>query len=77
MSRLAYQARRATGLSQRAFARLIDVHPATVGRWESCERIPSATARTLLRLIKAKPEACAALLHAVRIEGATSRPRVG
>ncbi len=76
MSRLAYLARRATGLSQRAFARLIDVHPATVARWESCERTPNATARTLLRLIEAKPDVCVALLLAVRGEGRVDAPRV-
>jgi len=77
VSRLAYQARRATGLSQRAFARLIDVHPATVGRWESCERAPTATARTLLRLIEAKPAVCVELLHAVRRDDRIDAARDG
>jgi DNA-binding transcriptional regulator YiaG len=64
MSRLAYEARRATGLSQRAFARLIDVHPATVARWETGEREPTPATRTLLRLIVSGPATCAALLRA-------------
>ncbi len=77
MSRLAYLARRATGLSQRAFARLIDVHPASVSRWESCERAPNRAARTLLRMIEAKPNMCVALLLAVRGGERLDAPRVG
>ena len=66
MSALAYRARRATGLSQRRFAQLIDVHAVTVARWESGEREPTAATRTLLLLIDAQPDVCLATILSER-----------
>lgn len=62
MSGLAYRARRALGVSQRRFARLLDVHPATVARWESGDREPSPATRTLLRMLEAEPRLVLVLL---------------
>jgi DNA-binding transcriptional regulator YiaG len=52
---LARRARRGTGLSQRAFARLIGVHHVTVATWETCRRHPSDLALSLLKIIEASP----------------------
>jgi len=74
VSGLAHRARRRTGLSQRAFAALLDVHPSTVARWETGERQVSAPACALLLLIEAEPRLCAALL-AGRAERASNALR--
>lgn len=52
---LAWRARRAVGLSQRAFARLVGVHPGTVAEWESGRGRASRRTRALLRLVEAGP----------------------
>lgn len=51
----AKRARKATGLSQRAFAELIDVHYTTVAHWESGDKTPSNIAISLLKLILKNP----------------------
>lgn len=54
-SELAWQARAATRLSQRAFARLIGAHPGTVAEWESGRGRMARLNRSLLHLIRAAP----------------------
>jgi len=49
--------RRATGLSQAAFARAYEFSVRTVQEWERGAKTPSGPARTLLRAIKGDPEA--------------------
>lgn len=48
--------RQATGLSQVAFARVIDVQVATLRNWEQGRREPTGPAKTLLRAIRNDPE---------------------
>ena len=62
MSGLAYRARKALRVSQRRFADLLDVHPGTVARWESGDRLPTGPTRTLLRMIEAEPKVVLVLL---------------
>jgi len=57
------RARRATGLTQRAFAHLIGTDARTVARWEAGHRRPSASARALLELIASLPELCLRVLR--------------
>lgn len=52
---LAREARAAVGLSQRAFARLIGAHKATVAEWESGRGRLSRLTRSLLRLVVTDP----------------------
>lgn len=59
---VARRARRATRLTQRAFAQLIGTDPRTVARWEAGHRRPSASARALLELIASLPELCLRVL---------------
>lgn len=54
-SALAREARRATGLSQRAFSRVLGVSHVTVANWETGARRPSAIARAALRIVAAFP----------------------
>ena len=51
----AKRARKATGLSQRVFAELIDVHYTTIAHWESGDKSPSNIAISLLKLILKQP----------------------
>lgn len=48
--------RRATGMTQAAFAATYDFSVRTVQEWERGAKKPSGPARTLLRAIKADPE---------------------
>lgn len=48
--------RRATGLTQSAFAEMIDVRVATLRNWEQGRREPTGPAKTLLRAIRNDPE---------------------
>ena len=52
---LAWRARTATCLSQRAFARLIGAHPSTIAEWESGRGRVARLTRSLLRLVEADP----------------------
>lgn len=52
-SELAWRARAATRLSQRAFARAIGAHPTTVAEWESGRGRLSRLTRALLQLVAA------------------------
>jgi transcriptional regulator with XRE-family HTH domain len=54
-AQLAREARSATGLSQRAFARLIGAHKGTVAEWESGRGRLSRLTRSLLRLVVTDP----------------------
>ena len=54
-SALAKEARKATGLSQRAFSRLLGVSHVTVANWETGARRPSAIARAALRIVAGFP----------------------
>ena len=47
--------RKATGLSQAKFARVIDVHVSTLQNWEQGRREPTGPAKALLRAIKKDP----------------------
>ena len=51
---LAQQARVATGLSQRRFAKLLGVTPSLISRWETGSP-PSGPALALLRVIRDHP----------------------
>jgi len=53
---LAKQARKVTGLSQRDFAKLIDVHYTTIAHWESGNKKPSNIANSLLKVILKSPK---------------------
>ncbi|MCO5167222.1 MAG: helix-turn-helix domain-containing protein [Planctomycetes bacterium] len=59
---LARRARAATGLNQRAFARLLGVNATSVNAWERGNRNPARRTRVLLRLICALPERCMEVL---------------
>lgn len=51
------------GLSQVQFAALIGISPRTLQNWEQGHRRPEGTARALLRVAEAHPEAVLAALH--------------
>lgn len=55
---IARNARSATGLTQREFARLIGANHITVSKWENGARHPSQVALSLLYLLASGPEAC-------------------
>lgn len=66
--RLAARARNRTGLTQRAFARLLEVRSqSTIARWETENEQtaiePRGPTRCLLRLIEAKPDLVLAVLR--------------
>ena len=48
--------RKATGLSQAGFARVLDVHVGTLRNWEQGLREPTGPARALLRAINNDPK---------------------
>ena len=53
----AAEVRHRMGLSQSEFAKLLDVSPGTLRGWEQGRRVPTGTARTLLRVAEKHPEA--------------------
>nr|WP_240457923.1 helix-turn-helix domain-containing protein [Halomonas socia] len=53
----AEQARHRVGVSQSEFAKLIGVSVRTFQEWEQGRRMPTSTARTLLRVATQHPEA--------------------
>ncbi len=56
--------RKATGLSQARFARVLDVHVGTLRNWEQGLREPTGPARALLRAIHNDPQhVMSALAH--------------
>jgi putative transcriptional regulator len=55
--------RRAAGLSQARFARVMDVHVGTLRNWEQGRRQPTGPARALLRAISKDPEHVLAALN--------------
>lgn len=54
--------RRATGLSQEAFARAIGVALGTLRNWEQNRRRPEGPARVLLALVEKRPQIVAEIL---------------
>jgi len=58
------------GLSQRAFARLLDLGWQTVASWEQGIRSPLGPARALLRILDKEPEAA---LRALRDDAPVKR----
>jgi transcriptional regulator with XRE-family HTH domain len=61
---LAVRARRATGLGQAAFSRLLGVANTTVYAWEHGTRNPSRFTRRVLRMIATSPDQSVQLLRA-------------
>jgi len=59
---LAQRARKATGLSQRAFAARLGVPLGTIRDWEQGRHMPDSPARALLRVIRDAPDATMATL---------------
>jgi putative transcriptional regulator len=55
--------RKATGLSQAQFARLIEVQIGTLQNWEQGRRHPTGPARALIKALKAEPKAVMAALR--------------
>ena len=53
---LAISARQSVNLTQKEFARLLDVSVAAVRDWEQGRRSPRGAARTLLRVVHEHPE---------------------
>ena len=53
---LAVSARRSVDLTQREFAKLLDVSIDTVQDWEQGRRSPRGAAKTLLRIVQSNPE---------------------
>ena len=53
---LAVSARRSVDLTQREFAKLLDVSIDTVQDWEQGRRCPRGAAKTLLRIVQSNPE---------------------
>jgi putative transcriptional regulator len=53
---LAISARQSVNLTQKEFARLLDVSVDSVQDWEQGRRTPTGAARTLLRIVHAHPE---------------------
>ena len=56
MARYARRVRRRLGLTQREFARRIDVPHETICNWEQGKRRPTGAARALLRVLDNAPE---------------------
>ena len=56
MARYARRVRRRLGLSQKEFARRIDVPHETIRNWEQGKRSPTGAARALLRVLDKAPE---------------------
>lgn len=55
-ARYARRVRRRLGLTQREFARRIDVPHETIRNWEQGKRCPTGAARALLRILDKAPE---------------------
>ena len=55
--------RESTGCTQEAFAQMIGASTATIRSWEQGQRHPTGTARVLLAMFKADPDAAQKLLH--------------
>ncbi|MDI3260290.1 MAG: helix-turn-helix domain-containing protein [Sinobacteraceae bacterium] len=55
--------RRATGLSQPRFAKVLDIDVGTLRNWEQGHRAPTGPARALLRAIRKDPEHVLAALQ--------------
>lgn len=55
-------ARKASGLTQEQFSRLMGVSVRTLQEWEQGRRSPSGAAQTLLRVVHAHPEILRELL---------------
>ena len=53
---LAVSARRSVDLTQREFAKLLDVSIDTVQDWEQGRRSPRGAAKTLLKIVRSHPE---------------------
>ena len=56
-----------TGLSQIQFSALLGISPGTLRNWEQGRRRPTGPARTLLRIVDAKPRLAMEALHADRL----------
>ena len=56
--------REQTGLSQAAFARLLNVSKGTLLNWEQGRRTPTGPARALLKAVASDPENVIRALHA-------------
>ena len=56
MARFARRVRKRLGLTQREFARRIDVPQETIRNWEQGKRCPTGAARALLRVLDKAPE---------------------
>ncbi len=56
MARYARRVRKRLGLTQREFARRIDVPQETIRNWEQGKRCPTGAARALLRVLDKAPE---------------------
>lgn len=61
-ARHARQVRQRLGLSQREFARRIDVSLDTIRNWEQGKRAPTGAAKALLRVLDRAPEVALAAL---------------
>ena len=59
---LAVSARRSVDLTQREFAKLLDVSVDTVQDWEQGRRSPRGAAKTLLRIVQSNPKVLEALV---------------
>ena len=62
MARFVRRVRRRLGLTQREFARRIDVPQETIRNWEQGKRSPTGAARALLRILDKAPEAALQVL---------------
>lgn len=56
MARYARRVRKRLGLTQREFARRIDVPQETICNWEQGKRCPTGAARALLKVLDKAPE---------------------
>ena len=56
MAKYARRVRKRLGLTQREFARRIDVPHETIRNWEQGKRCPTGAARALLRVLDKAPE---------------------
>ena len=56
MAKYARRVRKRLGLTQREFARRIDVPQETIRNWEQGKRCPTGAARALLRVLDKAPE---------------------
>lgn len=66
MANLARRARKATGLSQAAFGRLINVSQGQVSRWESDGATMHSATISLMLLIEREPKVCVKVLSVSR-----------